>query len=147
MAFLYKILPKIGPLKVLQLRTPTPQTEHMFEASFNAAVDRYQEDLRQVDADRLQLANDNFDVGEVTAPGVYRMNDDTHAKLLDLLAAQNFAGMTPEIPAELLSFYGDPNAPYATKRKRKEWSKVEAELQQLKSAAAAPATAQILPEL
>jgi hypothetical protein len=117
----------------------------MFEASFNAAVDRYQESLRQVDADRLQLANDNFDVGEVTPPGVYRMNDDTHAKLLDRLAAQKFAGTTPEIRAELLSFYGDPNAPYATKRNRKEWSKVEVQLQQLKTAAAAPPTAQTLP--
>jgi hypothetical protein len=145
LAFLYKILPKFGPLRVLQLRTPTPQTERMFEASFNAAVDRYQESLRQVDADRLQLANDNFDVGEITPPGVYGMNDDTHAKLLDRLAAQKFAGTTPEIRAELLSFYGDPNAPYATKRKRKEWSKVEVQLQQLKTAAAAPATAQTLP--
>jgi hypothetical protein len=145
LAFLYKILPKFGPLRVLQLRTPTPQTERMFEASFNAAVDRYQENLRQVDADRLQLANDNFDVGEITPPGVYGMNDDTHAKLLDRLAAQKFAGTTPEIRAELLSFYGDPNAPYATKRKRKEWSKVEVQLQQLKTAAAAPATAQTLP--
>jgi hypothetical protein len=145
LAFLYRILPKFGPLKVLQLRTPTPQTERMFEASFNAAVDRYQESLRQVDADRLQLANDNFDVGEVTPPGVYRMNDDTHAKLLDRLAAQKFAGTTPEIRAELLSFYGDPNAPYATKRNRKEWSKVEVQLQQLKTAAAAPPTAQTLP--
>jgi hypothetical protein len=145
LAFLYKILPKFGPLRVLQLRTPTPQTERMFEASFNAAVDRYQESLRQVDADRLQLANDNFDVGEITPPGVYGMNDDTHAKLLDRLATQKFAGTTPEIRAELLSFYGDPNAPYATKRKRKEWSKVEVQLQQLKTAAAAPATAQTLP--
>jgi hypothetical protein len=145
LAFLYKILPKFGPLRVLQLRTPTPQTERMFEASFNAAVDRYQESLRQVDADQLQLANDNFDVGEITPPGVYGMNDDTHAKLLDRLAAQKFAGTTPEIRAELLSFYSDPNAPYATKRKRKEWSKVEVQLQQLKAAAAAPATAQTLP--
>jgi len=36
LAFMARILPKIGPLKVLQLKTPTPETERMFEASFNA---------------------------------------------------------------------------------------------------------------
>jgi hypothetical protein len=27
LAFLYKLVPKIGPLRVLQLRLPTPETE------------------------------------------------------------------------------------------------------------------------
>src|ERR1700675_4199020 len=35
LAFLVRILPKIGPLKVLRLVTPTPATEKLFEASFN----------------------------------------------------------------------------------------------------------------
>src|SRR6202030_1101376 len=41
LAFLTRILPKIGPLKVLQLKTPTPAAEKLFEASFNATLDRY----------------------------------------------------------------------------------------------------------
>src|SRR6202140_4061946 len=69
--FLTRILPKIGPLKVLQLRTPTPETERMFEASFNATLDRYQTLLGQVDASQLALMNDNFDTGEATGPGKY----------------------------------------------------------------------------
>ncbi len=145
LAFLYKIVPKVGPLRVLQLRTPTPQTEQMFEASFNAAVDRYGNLLRQYDEGRLELLNDNFDVGEVTPPGKYRMNDDTHAQLLGKLAEQNFAGVSPEIRAELLAFYADPNGPNATKRKAKLWSKVEVELQQLKNAPSAPVTAEASP--
>jgi hypothetical protein len=145
LAFLYKILPKFGPLKVLQLRTPTPQTERMFEASFNKAVDRYQNNLGQHDTGSLALVNDNFDVGDVTPAGVYRMNDETHAKLLDRLAAQNFADVTPEIRAELLQFYSDPSAPNAIKRKPKDWSKVEAELQALKNAPTRPVTAQTEP--
>src|SRR6202521_2390840 len=31
LAFLTELVPKVGPLKVLKLRTPTPQTERMFE--------------------------------------------------------------------------------------------------------------------
>jgi hypothetical protein len=142
LAFLYRLLPKFGPLRVLQLRTPTPQTEQMFEASFNATMDRYRGLLKEVDESHLELPNDNFDVGEVTPAGRYRMNDDTHAKLLDKLAAQNFAGASPEIRAELLAFYSDLNGPNATKRKPKLWSKVEIQLQQLKSSSPARVAAE-----
>jgi len=144
LAFLFRLLPKIGPLRVLQLRTPTPETERMFQASFNATMDRYRNLLKEEGEGRLRLPNDNFDVGEFTGPGKYRMNDDAHAKLLGKLAEQNFAEMTPELRAELLNFFADPNAPYATKRKPKEWNKVEAELRQLKSTAP-PISAEAVP--
>ncbi|HYL82913.1 MAG TPA: hypothetical protein VE263_01660, partial [Candidatus Angelobacter sp.] len=119
--------------------TPTPQTEQMFEASFNATLHRYRMLLRDVRDGQLSLPNDNFDLGEDTGPGKYRMNDDAHAKLLDELAEKNFAGAGPEIKAELLRFFGDANAPYAMKRKAKQWAKVQTQLQQLKLAVAASA--------
>jgi hypothetical protein len=134
LAMLVRILPKIGPLKVLQLKTPTPETERMFEASFNATLDRYRQLLNQVGAGQPDLPNDNFDTGEITGPGKYRRNDETHAKLLGALAKQNFVGASTEVRAELLEFFGHPDAPYATKRKPKDWAKVEAELEQLKNA-------------
>jgi len=145
LAFVYRLLPKFGPLRVLQLRTPTPETERMFEASFNATMDRYRGLLKEEGEGRLKLPNDNFDVGEFTPPGKYRMNDDAHATLLGKLAEQKFADMTPDLRAELLDFFSDPNAPYATKRKPKEWSKVEAELRQLKSTTPQPVSAEALP--
>ena len=135
LAFLVRLLPKFGPLKVLQLRTPTPETERMFEASFNATLDRYRLLLGQVGTDGLQLPNDNFDTGRIDGPGKYRLNDETHAKLLDTLAKQDFRGASPEVQAELLDFFGHPDAPYSIKRKPKEWAKVQAELEQLKNAA------------
>ena len=135
LAFLFRILPKFGPLKVLQLKTPTPETERMFEASFNATLDRYRKLLSDAGSDRLQLSNDNFDTGEITGPGKYRLNDETHAKLLDALAKQDFRGASPEVQGELLEFFAHPDAPYATKRKPKDWAKVQAELERLKSAA------------
>jgi hypothetical protein len=135
LAFLARIVPKIGPLKVFQLRTPTPETERMFEASFNATLDRYRKLLGQVGAEPMILTNDNFDTGEATGPGKYRLNDDAHAELLDALAKQHFSGTSPELRAELLEFYGHPDALYATKRKPKIWAKVQVQLQQLKTAA------------
>jgi hypothetical protein len=90
--------------------------------------------LGQVGAGQPDLPNDNFDTGEATGPGKYRLNDETHANLLDALARQNFSGASPEVRAELLEFFAHPDAPYATKRKPKEWAKVQAELEQLRKA-------------
>ena len=134
LAFLLSILPKIGPLSVLQFRTPTPETEHMFEASFNATMDRYRKLLSQVEAGRPDIPNDNFDTGGVTGPGKYRLNDETYAKLLDALAKGGFTGAPLELRADLLEFYGHPDAPYATKRNAKAWAKVLVQLEQLKKA-------------
>jgi hypothetical protein len=134
LAFLSKLIPKIGPLRVLQFRMPTPQAEKLFEQSFNATLDRYRALLSDEAGGHLELINNNFDTGVLTGPGKYRMNDDAHAKLLGLLAAQKFAGASPAVREELLHFYSEPDASYATKRNAKAWAKVQAQLEQLKAA-------------
>jgi Zinc dependent phospholipase C len=134
LAVLARITPKIGPLKVLQFKTPTPAAEKLFEASFNATLDRYRTLLDQQTHAQPSLPNDNFDTGGVTGPGKYRLNDETQAKLLDALAKQKFAGASSEVRAELLQFFADPEAIYAVKKKPKEWVKMQAELEQLKNA-------------
>ena len=118
---------------MLQLHTPTPQTEQLFEASFNDALDRYKSLVNQARAGTPEVPNDNFDTGTQTPPGNYFMNDDVRAQLVEALAKQNFAGVTPGLQADLLQFYSDPNAPYATRRKPKEWAKLQVALQRLKN--------------
>lgn len=130
-----RILPKVGPLRVLQLNTPTPAAEKLFEASFNSTLDRYRQLLTEAGAGRLDLPNANFDTGAITGPGKYRLNDETHARLLDALAKQGFSGASPGIRAELLEFYGHPDARYATKRNPRQWARVQTELEQLKTTA------------
>jgi len=135
LAFIYKLLPKIGPLKVLQFKTPTPETEHMFEASFNATLEQYGQLLKEERETRKpEVSNDNFDLGAVSGPGKYELSDTTHAKLLDQLAEQKFAGATPEIRAELLDFFGASDTPFVMKKDPKVWAKVQTELEELKNA-------------
>jgi Zinc dependent phospholipase C len=136
LAFIIRIVPKVGPLKVLQLKPPSPQAQQMFEASFNATLDSYRKLLSEAGAGRLTLPNDNFDTGGVTGPGQYFLNDQTQAKLLDRLAGTKFAGSSLEIRAELLAFFADPNAPDSLRRKPKQWAKVQAEVQRLQAASA-----------
>jgi hypothetical protein len=137
LAFIYKILPKIGPLKVLQFKTPTPETQRMFEASFNQTLDQYRTLLNEErESGKPALMNGNFDLGEVSGPGKYRLSDTTHAKLLDKLADQKFAGMRPEIRAELLDYFSASDTPFAMKKDKKLWAKVQTELEELKRAPA-----------
>jgi cation transport regulator ChaB len=131
-AFLYKLLPKIGPLKVLQLKTPTPETEKMFEASFNASVQEYQKLLNEERKGTLQLPNLNFDVGSETAGGKYRLNDDAHAQLLHRLAEKKFGCVTPDLREEILTFFASADAPYNGKQDKKTWDRIQTELQSLK---------------
>jgi hypothetical protein len=137
LAFIYKLLPKIGPLKVLQFKTPTPETEKMFEHSFNETVDSYRELLKeQREKQTPELQNDNFDLGTVSPPGEYHLSDKTHAKLLDELAQQNFADVSPEMKAELLNFFSVKKSAFDTKKDKKLWEKVPADLEALKNAPA-----------
>jgi hypothetical protein len=134
LAFLWRLVPKFGPLKVLAFKTPTPSTEKMFQESFNSALDQYRSLVEREAQGKLALPNGNFDVGKITPPGEYQMNDEVHAKLLHELAKQNFISAGPDVRAELIGFYSHPDAPYATKDKKKEWERVQAEVAQLKAA-------------
>jgi hypothetical protein len=145
LAFVIRILPKIGPLKVLQLKTPTPATERMFEASFNTSLGRYRQLLDQVGSNTLGLANLNFDTGRISGPGQYRLNDQTQAQLLDELAKQDFRGAPPELRTELVQYFSDPDAHYAVAKDRKEWARVQSELKELKSTAPQPAKLPAVP--
>ena len=133
LAFLYLLLPKWGPLKVLQFRTPTPETERFFEASFNETLDRYKEFLGDQREGKLSLPNDNFDVGADTGPGQYKLNDGAHAELVDRLADQKFANVTPALRSELEHFFSDPSLPYVNKKDRKAQARLQAAVEQLKA--------------
>jgi len=143
-AFLYKLLPKFGPLKVLQLKTPTPETERMFEESFNASVHEYQHLLGEERRGTLQLPNLNFDVGKETEGGKYRLNDDAHAQLLHKLSSHHFACISPDLRQELLTFFASDDAPYDVKKDKKTWDRVQAELEQLRASGPETVKAQTL---
>ena len=131
LAFLFRILPKVGPFKVFALRMPTAETEKMFMASFNATMTRYRELVGELSADRLQLPNENLDVGAPTGPGQYKLKDRAYASLLDKLQG-HYADMSRDLRHDILDFYQDLSAPFATKKDPRAWAKVVAELDELR---------------
>ncbi|MGA8267068.1 MAG: zinc dependent phospholipase C family protein [Candidatus Acidiferrales bacterium] len=131
LAFLFRIIPKIGPLKTLDFKTPTPQAENMFMASFNAAVDDYSREIKTV-PNGLNLPNTNLDTGDSLQPGQYSLADETYADLLDHLYQNQFRDVSPAMRADILRYYADTNAPFTTKKHSKQWARVRQELDQIK---------------
>ncbi len=133
LAFLYKLITKFGLLRVLQFKSPTPLTENLFEASFNATLERYRNLLAEESESRLHLTNDNFDLGEQAGPGKYRLSDEAHARLLHNLALQKFQSAPPRLCKSLLEYFSSPDAPYAMKNNPKAWAQLQEDLAALKS--------------
>ncbi|MGD0841462.1 MAG: hypothetical protein ABSA32_09920, partial [Candidatus Acidiferrales bacterium] len=136
-AFFYRFIPKIGALRTLQFVTPTPQTETMFMASFNAAVVKYSAGLKQVSKGPPDMPNTNFDTGAALVPGKYTPADEAYAVLLDQLSKSQFKNVPPEMRADILNYYADTSIPFTTKKNAKEWKRVLADLDALKAASPA----------
>ena len=58
LAFFIRLLPKVGPLKALAFKPPTPQTDKLFQDSFNQTLDAYRTFLAEQRANlsRTQLS-------------------------------------------------------------------------------------------
>jgi hypothetical protein len=79
--FIYRVLPKIGPLKALAFKAPTPEAERLFTDSLADTRRRYAAALAAVGDGRLHLPNTNFDTGRPAKPGDYTLADKTRQEL------------------------------------------------------------------
>ena len=113
LAFVYRLIPKIGPFRALRFSVPTPEAECLFLASFTATRERFRQSLDAVSAGRLRLVNTNFDTGRPTARGEYAMADETYDELLGRLADHAFATASEPLRANLLAYYGDADSLHA----------------------------------
>ena len=132
LAFFLKIVPKVGPFKAVDFKVPTQRTEDMYVASVNHTLDNYKSLLQETNSKTLSLPNTDFDTGKMTRAGEYQLTDKTYAYLLDKLAEHNFENIPPELRANILVFYGDPNAPISTKQDAAAWQKIQDQLRKLK---------------
>jgi hypothetical protein len=111
LAFFLRLMPRFGPLKGLGFTVPTPQTEKMFEDSFDAAVTRDRQSFADAKAGALTMSNRDLDTGKPVSPGEYAFTDRTYDQLLVKLAEKRFNGVTPELRENILSFYAQMTTP------------------------------------
>jgi hypothetical protein len=88
-AFLVRFIPKVGPLRGLAYKDPTPGTEDMYFKSVNATVDYYRKLLGELRSRNLALPDMDLDTGNPTAAGEYSLADASYARLLGRLSRQN----------------------------------------------------------
>ena len=130
---LYRILPKIGPLKPLSFKAPTPEAAELFARSFRDATARFRTEVNDLKDRQFEIANANFDTGRPSRFGDYSLADDTYGELLAQLSDQKFQGMPVALTRNIVSFYGDgPGPSVQDKKVRKRWAKVERTLQELR---------------
>jgi len=138
LAVVLKIFPKKGPFSGLDFKIPPQPAEDLFVQSIDDTVESYRHLLQDVDHGSLHLSNKDCDTGRETRAGEYTLSDAAYAHLVHDLSDNKFTLTSPELRENILAFYGNPDAPLATRRKKKEWDRVQDELQEMKSAAAAP---------
>jgi hypothetical protein len=139
MAAIFKVLPKVGPLRDIDFKEPTDKTENLYFKSVDQTVDQYGKALREVKNSDLQTPEINLDTGQPTKRGAYPLADATYRELLDELAYDHFANVSDSLRDNILEFYGGfgfpPSGTRIDKCVAQRWSKTWIEITQLRSLA------------
>ena len=118
-SLLIQVMPKVGPLRVLNFESPTPKAEELFVSSFDVASTFYGRDITELKKKNVQAKNMDFDTGIRTSEGEYALADETYCKLVVALKGKNFTTITPSIKQNILSFYANRGSVMQTGRQKK----------------------------
>jgi hypothetical protein len=127
------ILPKVGTLKLLAIKGPTPQTEDLYIKSMNRSIKSLRFVLTHFDNVERYIPNRDLDTGLVIKPGGYPLADRTYAKLLDMITQHPDKVVPNQLKHDLLGYYADPQAPIITKKDPKKWAQVQENLKTLEA--------------
>ncbi|MCU1382395.1 MAG: hypothetical protein JWL71_1092 [Acidobacteria bacterium] len=128
LAVLYKLLPKVGPLRPLQFKAPTKEAEAMFLESFTGTRERFKTALDTLARGRLDLPNTNFDTGKPSTHGDYTLADDTYAELLDRLSGHRLATVAAPLRQNINAFYASAPDRFSGKKERKRTAQIKKQL-------------------
>jgi len=158
LAILLFILPKIGPLTMVDVKGPTVQTEADYAHSVAVSITSLRRIMTRFtpEASRFKgpipplanlarpytseprrrdpnhpLANRDLDTGKVVRPGGYALTDSTYADLLHKLVQNPKQPIPPGIKEDVQAYYSDLNLPITTKRNPDRWKQVLADLNTL----------------
>ncbi len=142
LAFFISILPKVGPLKSLQVKVPDSAQQDLYIKSLNLTVDKYDGYLRTMRAQTSILLTQpgvpppdlpeiDLDTGKPSRFGEYELADQTYASLLNTLLHGPKTAMLPAIHQNFVDFFATRAEPVWYMSKPKEWSKLQADLQLL----------------
>jgi hypothetical protein len=153
------ILPKVGPLALVNVKGPTAQTEADYAHSvavsvtalrrilirFTPVESRYKGPAPALGSlpgahislqprdPHHPLLNRDLDTGSVARPGGYPLTDATYADLLHKLVQQPNQPIPPGIKEDVQQYYSNLDLPITTKKHPDRWKQVLADLKILES--------------
>jgi hypothetical protein len=134
LSFVFRLIPKFGPFKALKYKDPTAATEDLYFKSVNNTVDTFRLTTNNAKQDFVKLSAYDLDTGNPTAAGEYSLTDETYSRWVDRLNQDKFAHLTDDVKASVLSFYDHASPKLKHRSDRKKWSRLQAQLQALRSA-------------
>jgi hypothetical protein len=109
-AFVYNVVPKVGPFRSFAFSVPSAEAERLFLESFISTREQFRQSLDAVRERRLHLPNTDFDTGRLTARGEYSLADATYDELVDKLYGRHFADVPAALSANIVAYYGDDDS-------------------------------------
>ncbi len=128
------VVPKVGPLKALKIKAPGPVAEKLFIQSFDSTLAHCSTAAKTLGNGPLTLSNIDFDTGNNTGPGEYKLADATYNDELLKLSKREFKLLNKELKQNITVFYRQQQSSHNTKRQQKKLKKVNAALMALSKA-------------
>src|SRR5262249_25965713 len=132
-AFLFRLMPKIGPFKPLKFEAPTPGAERLFLASLTETRNQFRQSLEALRGGHLSLRNIDFDTGRPSAHGEYDLADQTYANPLDTLADRRFERVSAPLRRNILAYYDAAPRRVSGKKEAKRMKTIGRQLAALRS--------------
>jgi hypothetical protein len=133
LAFLVRIVPKVGPFRGLAYKEPTPKTEDLYMMSVNETVTALQTELRRLRQDDVEFPAIDLDTGAPTRAGEYALANDTYRKLVRRLKEDNFGHTDAELQTAMIHYFANFQPKLRNSRDAKQWAKDESALNLLKT--------------
>jgi len=134
LAFLIKILPKVGPLKAFRFKEVGPEGEKQFIKSFDTVMAHYTEALTKLNYENIKLPNVNFDTGKSTIPEEYELADATYDQLAIKLEESKYSFLTEELKQNIVTFYNHADTVAIAKKDESGWKKASPSVQHIRYA-------------
>lgn len=137
LAFFIAILPKVGPLKSLQVKIPDSAQQDLYLRSMNQTVDQYEHYLAAMTLQTAsvttvltvpELKEIDLDTGHPAQFGEYQLADEAYGSLLDMLLRDPKTPMNSDVRQSFVDFYSVRTKPEWYQKKPKDWQKLQGDL-------------------
>lgn len=133
MAFLLRFVPKIGPLRGLSYKDPTPKTQDLYMESVNETVASLRTELTRARQARADFAAFDLDTGSPTHAGEYELADNTFRQLVRRLEKDKFAHTDAALRTAMVDYFANFQPKLRNSSDSKRWAEDVSTLNLLKA--------------